>query len=264
MGGNNIVTRHFQNTAAELDYFDRTTPLTNKSFKFSGNNARCCYGCGRAARRMHPVYIFSCKKCGTKFQNNRYLTRDLHGHVSLVVGCRTKLGHQVSLKLLRAGSIVIGTTRYPEKATNLFQEYEDFQNWKDNFDIYSNGLDLDSDNLENTLKVLSDYISTKYHKLDNLIICAAQTIRVREKDKESILSQTQEYNRYGDAKFVEEKYVNSWQMTIKDITQQETEECMRINAVAPALLIQSMIDLMKTLKTHHISFVFMQEKVFLL
>lgn len=245
VGGNNIVTRHSQNTAAELDFFDRNTPLTRKSYKFGNNEARCCYGCGRATRRMHPVYIFSCKKCGTKFQKYRYLTRNLEGQVSLVIGCRTKLGHQVSLKLLRAGSIVIGTTRYPEKATNLFQEYEDYNQWKNKFDIYKKGLDLDSNQLENKIKELTKYISNQYNKLDNLIICAAQTIRVREKDKENVLSQTTEFNRYGDAKFVEEKYINSWQMTIKDITQEETEECMRINAVAPALLIQSMIDIMK-------------------
>lgn len=245
VGGNNIVTRHRQNTASELDYFDRNTPLTKKSFIFNSGQGRCCYGCGRVTRTMHPVYIFSCKKCGTKFQKYRYLTRNLEGNVSLVIGCRTKIGHQVSLKLLRAGSIVIGTTRYPEKATNLFMEYDDYKKWSDNFDIYQNGLDLDSNDLEEKIKELSEYISNKYNKLDNLIICAAQTIRVREKDKEKVLSQAKEFNRYGDAKFVEENYVNSWQMTIKDINQKETEECMRINAVAPALLIQSLIDIMK-------------------
>lgn len=244
-GGNNIATRHFQTTASELDHFDRTTPHTKKSFEYRDNKAICCYGCGRPTKRLHPVYIFSCKKCGSKFQKQRYLTRNLKGHISLVIGCRTKLGHQVVLKLLRAGSVVIGTTRYPQKATELFKEYDDYNDWKSNFDIYENGLDLDCDNLEEKFQVLSEYILNKYQKLDNLIICAAQTIRVREKEKDKLLSQTQEFNRYGDARFVEEKYINSWQMTINDINQKETEECMRINAVAPALLVKSLNNVMK-------------------
>ena len=243
-GGNNIATRHLQETAAKLDYFDKNTPLTQKSFKLHYNDAMSCYGCGKITRKSHPVYIFSCNKCGTKFQKKRYFSRNLNGHVSLVIGCRTKLGHQVTLKLLRAGSVVIGTTRYPEKASDLFKEYDDFNEWCMNFDIYENGLDLDSDNLQEKFGSLSTYILERYHKLDNLIICAAQTIRVREKEKNK-LSQTDQFNRYGDAKFVEEKYINSWKMTIEDITQKETEECMRINAVAPALLIQSLINVMK-------------------
>ncbi|KAK8842953.1 hypothetical protein M9Y10_025819 [Tritrichomonas musculus] len=244
-GGNNIYTRHQQKTAAELDKFDRSTPLTKKIFEFKGNYGRHCYGCGQPTKYLHPVYIFSCRKCGTIFQQKRYLSRDLKGHVSLVIGCRTKLGHQVSLKLLRAGSIVIGTTRYPERATNLFSEYEDFEKWNNNFDVYSNGLDLDTTDLESKCKALSEYILNKYKKLDNLIICAAQTIRVREKDKEAVLAQTNEFNRYGDAKFVEEKYVNSWQMNVSDITQQETEECMRINAIGPVFLVKNLIEVMK-------------------
>lgn len=245
VGGNNIATRHQQKTASELDHFDRTTPLTKKSYKYFKNCARACYGCNCTTKEMHPVYIFSCKNCGNKFQSKRNFTRDLYGHVSLVIGSRTKLGHQVALKLLRSGSIVIGTTRYPEKMTSLFKDYDDYQKWRQNLIVYKDGLDLDSNDLSRKFKGLSDFIMNKFHKLDNLIICAAQTIRVREKSKEQVLASTKQFNRYGDPKFVEEKYVNSWQMTIKDITQTETEECMRINAVAPALLVQALIPVMK-------------------
>ena len=135
-GGNNIVTRHQQKTAVDLDNFDRHTPLSKQSYRFRGNKAWSCYGCGRPVQNPHPVYIFSCRKCGTKFEKRRNFTRDLHGHISLVIGCRTKLGHQVTLKLLRAGSVVVGTTRFPEKAGPLFESYEDFNEWGPNFDIY--------------------------------------------------------------------------------------------------------------------------------
>lgn len=244
-GGNNIVTRHDQTTAVDLDNFDRTTPLAKESYRFRGNNGWTCYGCGRITQNLHPVYIFSCRKCGSKFQQRRNFTRDLHGQVSLVIGSRTKLGHQVALKLLRAGSVVIGTTRYPEKAAPLFEGYADYKEWSDKFDIYNKGLDLDTEGLSDKFNDLAEYIQKKYNKLDNLIICAAQTIRVREKEKEQVLYDTQEHNRYGDAKFVEEKYVNSWQMKVKDITQEETEECMRINAIAPVLLVKAMTNVMK-------------------
>ena len=41
---------------------------------------------------------------------------------------------------------------------------------------------------------------------------AAQTIKVSEKETEKVKTGTKESKRYEDAKFVNEKYVNAWQM----------------------------------------------------
>ncbi|KAL7713220.1 Short chain dehydrogenase family protein [Entamoeba marina] len=250
---NNVVTRQLTSNCIELDAFDKSTALSTQRYKYNRNEYSICYGCGRRMATHHPVYVFSCMKCGTCFQKNRNLTADLSQSVSLVIGCRTKLGHQVTLKLLRAGSKVIGTTRYPNKTINLFSQYPDYEKWKTNLIIYEDGLDLDTSNLETELEKLKLYILNTFGRLDNLIFCAAQTIRVREKKD----------LKYGDAKFVKETNVNSWQMTIHDLNQTEMEEVIRINAIAPALMVKTLLEPLQQSKIDpYVIFVHAREGLF--
>ncbi|KAH0787655.1 putative oxidoreductase [Histomonas meleagridis] len=249
VGGNNAVTRQFCSSCYELDKMDRTIPYTTKSIHRSGNRYFRCYGCGTFARTPHPVYPFSCIRCGELFKENRMYSCPLPNQVSVVIGCRTKLGHQVTLKLLRAGSIVIGTSRYPQQTYELFKGYEDSQEWLHRLEIYDKGLDLDNSNLKSLFEEFKRFIENKHESVTNVIFCAAQTIRVREKQRDEVKSSTQETNRYGDAKFVKSEFTNTWCMNIYDICQEEMEELMRINAIAPALFFQTMIPLMKKSKT---------------
>ena len=259
----NVITRQLTKTAIELDKFDKITPLTKARYKFKRNEIGFCYGCNRPCSSFHPVYVYSCHKCGELFQENRYLTRDLSNTVSLVIGCRTKLGHQVTLKLLRAGSTVIGTTRYPQETLQLFSQYEDFNSFKDRLVLYEKGLDLDTPNMEHDFTELRNFIDQKYGVLHHMIFCAAQTIRVREKERDKVKNQMEETNRYGDAKFVDEKNVNSWQMTIDDMNQQEIQECSTINAIAPCMMTKVMLPLMrKSTIEPYIIFVHAREGLF--
>ncbi|KAL7713137.1 Short-chain dehydrogenase [Entamoeba marina] len=260
---NNVVTRQLTSNCIELDAFDKSIALSTQRYKYNKDEYSFCYGCGRRMATHHPVYVFSCMKCGTCFQKNRNLTADLSQSVSLVIGCRTKLGHQVTLKLLRAGSKVIGTTRYPNKTINLFSQYPDYEKWKTNLIIYEDGLDLDTSNLETEFEKLKLYILNTFGRLDNLIFCAAQTIRVREKERSKVLNEMKEFNRYGDAKFVKETNVNSWQMTIHDLNQTEMEEVMRINAIAPALMVKTLLEPLQQSKIDpYVIFVHAREGLF--
>ena len=259
----NVITRQLTKTAVELDRFDKITPLTKKRYKFQRNEIGFCYGCNRPCSSFHPVYVYSCHKCGELFQQNRYLTRDLSNTVSLVIGCRTKLGHQVALKLLRAGSIVIGTTRYPQETVELFTQYDDYNSFKDRLILYEKGLDLDTPNMEEKFTELRQFIHDKFGVIHYLIFCAAQTIRVREKERQKVKNEIEETNRYGDAKFVNEKNVNSWQMTIEDMNEQEVQECATINSIAPCIMIKVMIPLMrKSTITPYLIFVHAREGLF--
>ena len=246
-GGNNVVTRQLNKTCHELYEFDKNTELNKKSIKLSKGQYFNCYGCMKCANSMHPVYVFSCKKCGQLFQQNRNLTRNLKNHVALVTGSRTKLGHQITLKMLRAGAIVIGTTRFPTKAMEIYEKYSDFNEWKDSLIIYPKSIDFDKPDMIQMIAELYNFIDQEYGKLDVLVNCAAQTIRVREKEKKMDIDKT---NRYGDAQFVQEKSINSWQMKLEDLIQTEMEEVYRINAIAPCLMIQSLISLLKKSKVN--------------
>jgi NAD(P)-dependent dehydrogenase (short-subunit alcohol dehydrogenase family) len=259
--GNNVVTRHLQESCQALHEFDKKTPLNKRGFPFHPHERFRCYGCGKLSKKNSPVYVFSCRRCGNKFQKYRHHSMDLSGKVALVIGGRTKLGHQVVVKLLQAGAIVFVTTRFPQKAVSLFENYSEWTTWSSQLFIYPEAFDLDISDVREIMNPLKKFIKEKgTGALDILICCAAQTIRVREKLKAD--NQT-ESNRYGDAKYVKEEYVNSWQMDFSDLLQHEMEEVYRINAIAPTIIIQQLIPLMKRSKGHpHIVNVHAREGLF--
>jgi NAD(P)-dependent dehydrogenase (short-subunit alcohol dehydrogenase family) len=241
---NSILTRHSRNSCHELHEYDSKVPLSKKRIVLPHNQWFTCYGCGTKVDTLHPVYVFSCVKCGNLFQKFRYMRRDLSDRVALVIGARTKLGHQILLKLVRAGATAVGTTRYPNEATELFSKYSDYAEWAHRLHFYPYSLDLDKHNIHSSVDNLAKWLDVNYKKLDILVNCAAQTIRVREKHRET-LPKDDEKNRYGDAKFVNSKFSNSWQLQLQDLEQSEMEEVYRINAVAPLIIIQGLIPLLQ-------------------
>lgn len=239
-----IARRHSMTTPVDLYNLDRSVPENQKTYRLDSSVA--CYGCNQLFRACHPVYFFSCQKCGDKFQKLRTLTHKLTGKISLVVGARTKLGHQVVVKLLDADATVVGTTRYPDKALELFAQYPKWKEWKSRLYFFPKPLDLDSINLSETLCELRDFVLLHSSHVDILINSAAQTIRSREK-MSSLLKEplTHESNRYGGNKFVPDGVSNSWHQRLADIRQYEMEEVYRVNAIAPALMIQTFMPLLQ-------------------
>ena len=242
-----IAHRHAAATALDLYELERSTSENTVAYKLE--SSVICYGCNRSFRKCHPVYFLSCRKCGDKFQRFRNMTRDLIGKTALVIGARTKLGHQIVVKLLDAGATVIGTTRYPEKALELFSQYPKWQEWRPRLRFFPKSLDLDSHDLANILARLRTFILGHGHCVDILINSAAQTIRSREKtliDRDVLA----ESNRYGSDKFVPEDVCNSWHQRLADIRQDEMEEVYRVNAIAPALILQTILPLLQASDGH--------------
>ena len=104
-------------------------------------------------------------------------SHDLSDHTALVVGARTKLGHQVVLKLLAAGATVVGTTRFPADALHLFRQYREWPEWEGRLHFYPRSLDLDTPHIQRDAAALAAHIEGLAGRLDVLVICAAQTIR---------------------------------------------------------------------------------------
>lgn len=239
---NNVVNRQLSDSCVDLDNFDRTAEIYgDRGFKLPDNKLRACYGCSAHVNKFHPNYTFSCHRCGTIFQKMRHFSTPLGGRVSVVIGCRTKLGHQVVLKLLRAGSIVVGSTRRPQAAKQLFSGYHDADDILQRLFIYPHALNLDTNNIALEIGNVVTFVETQFGVLDNLVICAAQTIRVREKG----VNFCTELNRYGDSRYFDSDLLNSWNMTLEDLMQDEMEEVFRVNAIAPCLIVQQFLPLLK-------------------
>lgn len=256
---NNCVNRHACLTHIELDAFDMEEKIDAKKM-FLPEKMKC-YGCGKKVDRVHGNYVYSCQVCGNIFQKNRYLTASQLGKIAVVTGVRTKLGHQICLKLLRAGATVVGTTRFPTKALDMYREYSDFKNWEQCLHLYE--LDMDVKDMESAFSQLKQYILLQnFTKVDILINCAAQTIRHREKTTEWERHTAEEKNRYGDAKFMKKGLLNSWNMLLPDLLQTEMEELFRINAIAPVLLTKTLLDLLKQSERAFIINVHAKENLF--
>lgn len=237
----NSVKRNLAKDCIELYNMNKNENI-NPNVNFKSDQKFKCYGCGREIKYSHYIYVYSCTRCGELFQKYRYLSRNLNDNVLLVIGGRTKLGHQIVIKLLDAGAKVIVTTRFPEKATESFKKYREYDIWKDNLYIYKEKFDLDVCNLEEIFINLHNWIDLKFNKLDGLIFNAAQTIRAKEKN---IFENIQETNRYGDHKFVPNDLENSWGLTIAKISQKELEEVHRINSIAPFLTVKYLLPLIQ-------------------
>jgi len=89
----------------------------------------------------------------------------------LVTGGRIKIGYECVLSLLRAGALVIVTTRFPYDACERLRKEDDYTEWKDRVHIYG----LDFRNLS-AVQLFISHVLKSYERLDILINNAAQTI----------------------------------------------------------------------------------------
>lgn len=246
VGGANTVTRNLCTTCHDLDTLDRNAPLTRKEPRISRDNYFTCYSCEVQTSRIHPVYVFCCRACGNRFQHLRTFSTDLTSQVSVVVGCRTEFGHQVTLKLLRAGSRVVGTSRQPARAVDLFRRYGDSDRWLANLDVYERPLDFSLPQMREPFAEFAAYIAEKHSFVTNIVFCAGQSVTPAERiDRKPILFNGSELNRYGDLQFAR----SNWDQTIYDVRQDECERSMRVNGVAPALFFQALFPLMRRAPT---------------
>ena len=135
-------------------------------------NPISCYICHKPYVELHFFYHQLCPACATFNYAKREEKANLQGKVCLVTGGRTKIGYRSALKLLRCGSRVVVTTRFPHDAAVRFAAEKDCNMWLDNLDIYG----LDFRDLRR-LEEFCSYLQITYDRLDVIINNACQTIR---------------------------------------------------------------------------------------
>jgi NAD(P)-dependent dehydrogenase (short-subunit alcohol dehydrogenase family) len=133
---------------------------------------RACYVCKAKFTQVHFFYDSMCPRCAPFNYAKRFQTASLEGQVALITGSRLKIGYQASLMMLRAGAMVIATTRFPVDSALRYSKEKDFNKWKDRLHIY--GLDLRH---TPSVELFCNYIEQKYDRLDILVNNAAQTVR---------------------------------------------------------------------------------------
>ncbi len=135
-------------------------------------SSRNCYVCKAEYTDLHFFYDSMCPRCADFNYHKRFQTADLKGQVALITGSRLKIGYHSTLMMLRAGAIVIATTRFPIDSAQRFSQEPDYPTWKERLHIY--GLDLRH---TPSVEIFCNYIEQHYDRLDILINNAAQTVR---------------------------------------------------------------------------------------
>jgi len=133
---------------------------------------RNCYVCKAKYTKLHFFYDTMCLQCGDLNYKKRFQTADLTNHVALITGSRLKIGYHATLLLLRAGAIVIATTRFPADSAIRYSKETDYDVWCTRLHIH--GLDLRH---TPSVELFCNYIEQTYHRLDILINNAATTVR---------------------------------------------------------------------------------------
>lgn len=136
------------------------------------NAHRACYTCKQKFKELHHFYDRLCPSCAELNYAKRLQTADLRGHVAIVTGARVKIGYEIALKLLRAGSTVVATTRFPKDAAYRYAQEKDFDEWKERLQIY--GMDFRD---LGVIDKFMNHIEQTFGSLDILINNATQTIR---------------------------------------------------------------------------------------
>ncbi|MET8337768.1 SDR family NAD(P)-dependent oxidoreductase [Streptosporangium canum] len=131
--------------------------------------ARRCYVCKEHFTRVGSLYHLFCPLCAASNAARRTARTDLSGRRALVTGGRTKIGHQLALKMLRDGAHVTVTTRFPADTVRRFAKTGD---WAGRLEVV--GIDLRD---PRQVIALCDRFLSAGDPLDILVNNAAQTLR---------------------------------------------------------------------------------------
>ncbi|HEY4104721.1 MAG TPA: SDR family NAD(P)-dependent oxidoreductase [Polyangiaceae bacterium] len=135
-------------------------------------NPRACYVCKAEYRKLHFFYDSMCEECAEFNYRKRFQTASLVGKVALITGARVKIGFQAALMMLRAGALVIVTTRFPRDAAERFAREADYDSFAERLEVH--GLDLRHCA---SVELFARYLEQKLDRLDILVNNAAQTVR---------------------------------------------------------------------------------------
>ena len=154
-------------------------PLDFKQQEVEGNpefrevvEPQNCYICKQDYSTIHHFYDQLCPTCAELNFRKRAELADLHGRVAVLTGGRVKIGYQAGIKLLRAGSHLIVTTRFPRDSAMRYSAEPDFKEWGHRLEIF--GLDLRH---TPSVEAFCRHLLSTRTRLDFIINNACQTVR---------------------------------------------------------------------------------------
>eukprot|EP00854_Cymbomonas_tetramitiformis_P011882 gene11882-14034_t len=134
--------------------------------------SRQCYTCKARFTSLHHFYAQLCPKCAALNYRMRHASADLSGRIALLTGSRVKIGFEIGLKLLRAGAMLIATTRFPADAAARYAAAPDFDEWRHRLQLHA--VDLRD---VAALEGFCAFLISTLPRLDIVVNNACQTVR---------------------------------------------------------------------------------------
>ncbi|CAK4240196.1 unnamed protein product [Aphanomyces euteiches] len=222
------------------------------------NGFRSCYVCKKRFDVLHHFYDQLCPTCAALNFEKRLQTTDLTGCKALVTGARVKIGYHTALKLLRAGAIVIATSRFPQDAAIRYSKESDYDKWKHllanerraNEDIPAAIRDVlrGNSSFQQSLTTSQNHLALT-HSEDPLTLSKPATtsksaemsqLPLTKDDQElaeserAALYPTEQYDT--NMQQVDLRKTNSWKLKIDQVESPELAEVFAINTLAPFIL----------------------------
>ncbi|RSM62205.1 short-chain dehydrogenase [Kibdelosporangium aridum] len=228
--------------------------------------SRQCYVCKAPYYELDAFYQWMCPSCARLNRERREASTDLVGRRALVTGGRVKIGFHVVRMLVRDGAEVMVTTRFPADAARRFAADPVLGQALDRLHII--GIDLRD---PRQVVGLTEKLRADGRPLDILINNAAQTVRrpawtyaqlIEAEAREARLSidaapgfqpalpdpgLAAVLSGVVDASglMVDPSPDNSWTARVGDVDPAEMLEVQLINAVAPYLLMDGLMPLLR-------------------
>ena len=91
--------------------------------------SECCHHCAQPKGNTFDYYNRLCWDCGLRAWEIRHKQADLRHLRMCITGCRHTVGLTTTLRALRQGAFVLGTTRFPNLALATYKLEPDYQAW---------------------------------------------------------------------------------------------------------------------------------------
>jgi NAD(P)-dependent dehydrogenase (short-subunit alcohol dehydrogenase family) len=192
---NNII---IDDSLLNTTYIWNRIKITKKMAVKRNLDTHKCYVCKRIydTKVVLDTYNSMCLKCAYFNYKHKHETADMRGKTALVTGIRHKIGLEITLKLLRAGAKVIGTTRFSHATWYNYRKQPDFEEWKNRLIVFK------CDFLKLTeVDKLIEYVRTE--DLNIIINNACQTIRMTKECHNNILTWNNIVLKLGNIEHIE-------------------------------------------------------------
>jgi NAD(P)-dependent dehydrogenase (short-subunit alcohol dehydrogenase family) len=107
------------------EWINQTPGLRHKT------QADNCHHCAQPKNNQFDYYDRLCWDCGLRAWQIRHKHADLSPIRMCITGCRHTVGWMTSLRALRQGAFVLGTTRFPNLALAAYKLEPDYPEWRD-------------------------------------------------------------------------------------------------------------------------------------